>query len=159
MLPPPRHSRLGTPPASIPVRSILPSAHRTPITSTIVTRSESLSPLAQGRKVDERSGRYLEAAVTAGRDGSVPVRDLVAVEGQVPAEEFEAAPAELEAAVAAPLAVAESPEERDLVGSEDLDRFPLFYTDHYQRGRNTDSHADSIGSAPVHIEHLHARTL
>ena len=107
----------------------------------------------------ERSGRYLEAAVTAGRDGSAPVRDLVAVEGQVPAGEVEAATADLEAAVAAPLAVAESPEERDLVGSEDLDRFQLFYTDHYyQRGRNTDSHADSIGSAPVRNEHLHVRT-
>ena len=107
----------------------------------------------------ERSGRYLEAAVTVDRGGSAPVRDLVAVEGQVPAGEVEAATADLEAAVAAPLAVAENPEERDLVGSEDLDHFQLPYTAHYQRGRNTDSHADSIGSAPVRNEHLHVRTL
>jgi hypothetical protein len=108
------------------------------------------------RTVVERWSHYLEAAVTADRVGSAPVRALVAVEDQVTAEEVEAAPADLEAVVVATLAVAESPGER---GSEDSDRFQLIYTDHYQRGRNTDSHADSIGSAPVHIERLHARTL
>ena len=107
----------------------------------------------------ERSGRYRAAAVTEGRDGSAAARGLAALEGQVLAEEVAAAPADLWAVVAALLAVAESPEERDLEGSEDLDRFQLLYTDHYQRGRNTDSHADSIGSAPVRIEHLHVRTL
>jgi hypothetical protein len=109
--------------------------------------------------VGEWSARYLEAAVTVGRDGLAPVRGLAALEGQVPAEEVAASPADLWAVVAALLAVAESPEERDLEGSEDLDHFQLLYTDHYQRGRNTDSHADSIGSAPVRIEHLHVRTL
>jgi len=111
------------------------------------------------RTVVERWSHYLEAAVTADRVGSAPVRALVAVEDQVTAEEVEAAPADLEAVVVATLAVAESPGERGSEDSEDSDRFQLFYTDHYQRGRNTDSHADSIGSAPVHIERLHARTL
>ena len=159
MLLPLRHSRWGTQRASIPVRSILPSAHRTPIASTIVTRSESLYQLGRVRTVVERWSHYLEVAVTVDRVGSALVRALVAVEDQVAAGEVAAALADLEAAVAAPSAVAENPEERDLVDSEDSDRFQLFYTDHYQRGRNTDSHADSIGSAPVHIERLHVRTL